>query len=311
MVKCKIDNIEFKLKEYQDFSWVNDYGIVFSVIDETGSGCISFGVQKDNKKYFIKIAGAKTVEAEISEQDSIDLLKDAVEKYKNIHHQNLIKYIDSFDINEFFAVIFEYADGECLFDHWNFEKYKNDSTLKTPIQKFKKLEISKRLDVVYKLFSFFETFINAGYVAVDFYDSSIIYNFEKDEATFCDIDLFRKLPTKNDLGKDYYGTKRLKAPEENELGATIDELTNEFTLGAIIFDIFSNVSNNDKRYEIGMFIPNDLEEFELNTKTYNVLLKATNYDRNNRYTSINEFEVEFRKSLEEKSESLIPNRQTP
>lgn len=184
MVKCKIDNIEFKLKEYQDFSWVNDYGIVFSVIDETGSGCISFGVQKDNKKYFIKIAGAKTVEAEISEQDSIDLLKDAVEKYKNIHHQNLIKYIDSFDINEFFAVIFEYADGECLFDHWNFEKYKNDSTLITPIQKFKKLEISKRLDVVYKLFSFFETFINAGYVAVDFYDSSIIYNFEKDEATF-------------------------------------------------------------------------------------------------------------------------------
>ena len=300
MVKCKIDNIEFKLREYQDFSWVNDYGIAFSVIDETGSGCISFGVQKDNKKYFIKIAGAKTVEAEISEQESIDLLKDAVEKYKNIHHQNLIKYIDSFDINEFFAVIFEYADGECLFDHWNFEKYKNDSTLITPIQKFKKLEISKRLDVVYKLFSFFETFINAGYVAVDFYDSSIIYNFEKDEATFCDIDLFRKLPTKNDLGKDYYGTKRLKAPEENELGATIDELTNEFTLGAIIFDIFSNVSNNDKRYEIGMFIPNDLEEFELNDKTYNVLLKATNYDRNNRYTSINEFEAEFRKSLEEK-----------
>ena len=300
MVKCKIDNIEFKLREYQDFSWVNDYGIAFSVIDETGSGCISFGVQKDNKKYFIKIAGAKTVEAEISEQESIDLLKDAVEKYKSIHHQNLIKYIDSFDINEFFAVIFEYADGECLFDHWNFEKYKNDSTLITPIQKFKKLEISKRLDVVYKLFSFFETFINAGYVGVDFYDSSIIYNFEKDEATFCDIDLFRKLPTKNDLGKDYYGTKRLKAPEENELGATIDELTNEFTLGAIIFDIFSNVSNNDKRYEIGMFIPNDLEEFELNTKTYNVLLKATNYDRNNRYTSINEFEVEFRKSSEEK-----------
>ena len=300
IVKCKIDNIEFKLREYQDFSWVNDYGIAFSVIDETGSGCISFGVKKDNKKYFIKIAGAKTVEAEISEQESIDLLKDAVEKYKSIHHQNLIKYIDSFDINEFFAVIFEYADGECLFDHWNFEKYKNDSTLITPIQKFKKLEISKRLDVVYKLFSFFETFINAGYVAVDFYDSSIIYNFEKDEATFCDIDLFRKIPTKNDLGKDYYGTKRLKAPEENELGATIDELTNEFTLGAIIFDIFSNVSNNDKRYEIGMFIPNDLEEFELNTKTYNVLLKATNYDRNNRYTSINEFEVEFRKSLEEK-----------
>ena len=296
-MKCKIDNIEFKLREYQDFSWLNNYGTVFSVIDETGSGCISFGVEKNNKKYFIKIAGAKTVEAEISEQESINLLKEAVDKYKNIHHPNLIKYIDSFTINEFFAVIFEFAEGECLFDHWNFEKYKNNPSILTPNQRFKKLDINKRLDVVYKLFSFFETFIGAGYVAVDFYDSSIIYNFKNNETTFCDIDLFRKLPSTNDLGKEYYGTKRLKAPEENELGATIDEKTNEFTLGAIIFDMFSNVTNNDERYEKGIFIPNKIEEFELNKKTYEVLLKATNYNRNNRYSTIKEFEEEFKDSL--------------
>ena len=296
-MKCKIDNIEFKLREYQDFSWVNNYGTVFSVIDETGSGCISFGVEKNNKKYFIKIADAKTVEAEISEQESINLLKEAVDKYKNIHHPNLIKYIDSFTINEFFAVIFEFAEGECLFDHWNFEKYKNNPSILTPNQRFKKLDINKRLDVVYKLFSFFETFIGAGYVAVDFYDSSIIYNFKNNETTFCDIDLFRKLPSTNDLGKEYYGTKRLKAPEENELGATIDEKTNEFTLGAIIFDMFSNVTNNDERYEKGIFIPNKIEEFELNKKTYEVLLKATNYNRNDRYSTIKEFEEEFKDSL--------------
>ena len=297
MVKCKIDNIEFKLREYQDFSWVNDYGTVFSVIDETGSGCISFGLEKNNKKYFIKIAGAKTIEAEISEQESINLLREAVDKFKNIHHPNLIKYIDSFTINEFFAVLFEYAEGECLFDHWNFEKYKNDPSILTPSQRFKNLDINKRLDVVYKLFSFFETFIESGYVAVDFYDSSIIYNFKNNETTFCDIDLFRKLPSINDLGKDYYGTKRLKAPEENELGATIDEKTNEFTLGAIIFDMFSNISNNDERYKKGMFIPNKIEEFELNKKAYEVLLKATKYNRNNRYSTIKEFEEEFKDSL--------------
>ena len=297
MVVCKIDGVEFKLREYQDFSWINNYGKVFSVIDETGSGCISFGVEKENTKYFIKVAGAKTVEAEISEKESIELLKDAVEKYKKIHHPNLIKYIDSFDYNEFFVIIYEYAEGECLFDHWNFEKYENDSTIKSPIKKFKELSIDKRLDVADKLFSFFETVIESGYVAVDFYDSSIIYNFKNDETTFCDIDLFRKLPSINDLGKDYYGTKRLKAPEENEIGSTIDELTNEFTLGAIIFDMFSDVSNNNERYEKGMFIPNKKNEFELNDNTYNVLLKATDYDRNNRYKSILEFEKEFRNTI--------------
>lgn len=292
MIKLKIDDIEFKLREYQDFSWLNDYGKVFLVIDETGSGCISFGIEKDNKKYFFKIAGAKTVEAEISEEASIKLLKEAVIKYKDIKHDNLIKYVDSFDYEEFFVVIYEFAEGECLFDHWNFNRYKITKEI-PPLMKFKSLSIEKRLNVVEKLFSFFETFIECGYVAVDFYDSSIMYDFESDKVTFCDIDLFRKLPTTNDLGKEYFGTKRLKAPEENELGATIDELTSEFTLGTIIFDMFSNVENIEERYEKGMFIPNDIETFELSKEVYDILIKATNYDRNNRFKSIKEFHEVF------------------
>lgn len=124
MIRQKIDNVEFKLREYQDFSWLKNYGTVFNVIDETGSGCISFGIEKDKKKYFFKIAGAKTIEAEISEEESIKLLKDAVQKYQDIKHENLIKYVDSFDYKEFFVVIYEYAEGLCLFDHWNFDKYK-------------------------------------------------------------------------------------------------------------------------------------------------------------------------------------------
>ncbi len=102
MIVKQIDNVSYKLREEQDFSWLNDFGTVFSVIDETGSGCISFGVEKDDKKYFFKIAGAKTVEAEVSEKESIKLLKDAVQKYKDIKNNNLIKYVDSFMKNDCF-----------------------------------------------------------------------------------------------------------------------------------------------------------------------------------------------------------------
>ena len=59
MVNQGIDGIEFKLKEYQDFSWLNNYGTVFSVIDETGSGCISFGIKNNDKKYFFKLPAQK------------------------------------------------------------------------------------------------------------------------------------------------------------------------------------------------------------------------------------------------------------
>lgn len=219
-------------------------------------------------------------------------------KYQDIKHDNLIKYIDSFEYKEFFVVIYEFAEGECLFDHWNFDRYKKTKEI-TPLMKFKKLPVEKRLDVVEKLFSFFETFIDDGYVAVDFYDSSIMYDFKNDNVTFCDIDLFRKLPTINDLGKDYFGTKRLKAPEENKLGAIINEATSEFTLAAIIFDMFSNVENIDKRYEEGIFIPNKFETFELSKEVYNTLVKATSYERNNRYNTIKEFHKEFIKALGE------------
>lgn len=296
MIKQVIDGIEFKLKEYQDFSWLNNYGTVFSVIDETGSGCISFGIKKDNKKYFFKIAGAKTVNAEISEEESIKLLKEAAVKYKDIKNENLIKLVDAFEYKDFFVVIYEYAEGECLFDHWNFDRYEKTKEI-TPLMKFKSLPVEKRLNVVDKLFSFFESFIDAGYVAVDFYDSSIIYDFDNDEVTFCDIDLFRKMPTVNDLGTGYFGTKRLKAPEENELGATIDEQTSLFTLGAIIFDMFSNISNTEERYNKGCFIPNKLEEFELNNHIYDVLLKATAYDKSDRYKTVKEFKANFYKNI--------------
>ena len=36
MILLKTDDIEFKLREYQDFSWLNNYGKIFYVIDETG-----------------------------------------------------------------------------------------------------------------------------------------------------------------------------------------------------------------------------------------------------------------------------------
>jgi serine/threonine-protein kinase len=305
-MEFKIDGVTYNLKEKQDFSWLSKYGKVFSCIDQTGSGCINFGVQDGSKRYFVKIAGAKTLNAEVSQQESIDLLKKATNNYKQIKHPNLIKLVKSFDVNEFFVSIYEWAEGECLFDHWNFDKYDNDPTIITPAQKFKKLDINKKLNVIDKLFTFFIETAKSGYIAVDFYDSSILYDFTTDKVAFCDIDLFRKAPTFNDLGTDYFGTKRLKAPEENILNAPIDELTNEFTLGAIIFDMLSETDeeNIKQRYSVGNFIPTNIERFCLNENLYNILLRATSLDRNNRFKSIKDFykswnnELKFYKKME-------------
>lgn len=67
-----------------------------------------------------------------------------------------MKIIEDYEYNQFYVTIFEWAKGECLFDHWNFDKYQRDTTLKSPKDKFKQLPVGKKLDAVDVLFSFTE-----------------------------------------------------------------------------------------------------------------------------------------------------------
>lgn len=71
-------------------------------------------------------------------------------------------------------------------------------------------------------------------------------------------------------------------------------------MGAIIFDMFSDVKNIEERYEKGIFIPNNIENFELLKNVYDVLIKATSYNRNSRYKSIKEFHNYFIMELKRK-----------
>ena len=50
--------------------------------------------------------------------------------------------------------------------------------------------------------------------------------------------------------------------------------------------MLSNVNNTDKRYNLGMFIPNDIKDFELSKEVYYILITATSYDKNNRYMKV-------------------------
>jgi len=298
MIQKAINNVTYKLREDQDFSWLEKEGDVFSVIDETGSGCIAFGVENNGEKYFYKIAGAKTVEAEVSCEHSKQLLKEAIQIYKDICHPNLIELVKEFEINEFYVAVFKWAEGECLFDHWNFDRYKKNPKLITPMMAFKQLPLDKKLAAIETLFTFMEMVHQSGYIAVDFYDSSLMYDFFNHHLTICDIDLFRKKPTFNNLGVDYFGTKRLKAPEENEMGAPINEVTNVFTLGAIICDLLSEVKNNKERYQVGHFLMNNREDYCFNDASYLVLKKATELDTCRRYSTVKEFHDAFKKACE-------------
>ena len=298
MIIQSINGISYRLRTAHDLSWLSNYGRVFSVIDETGSGCICFGVENPDGRFFFKIAGADTIEGEVSPAESVTALKNAVQIYRDLAHPSLISLRDSFRHGELYAAVFDWADGEGLFDHWNFDKYSAEN-ITPPYQRFKKLPIDKRLNAVSDIISFLENTATKGYVACDFYDGSLIYDFDRDKLTICDIDFFRKAPVVNSVGEDYWGTKRLKAPEEYIKGAVIDETTNVFTLGAIIFDIFGSFSDTDiaKRYEKCAFVPCSRDKWELSDAAYKVVLRAVSPEREQRYMSISAFAEHFRNAL--------------
>ena len=291
MVIHELDSIAFRLTELHDFSWLKKYGTAFWVVDETGSGCVCIGMEDADNKYFCKIAGVGTIEAEVSPEESINILKEAVQIYHDLAHPNLAKMIEAYDYDQFYIVVFEWINGECLFDHWNFEKYKKNSSIKTPREKFKELPICKKLVAVDVLFSFFQNVYRKGYVAVDFYDGSIMYDFSSDKLTICDIDLFKKAPVINDIGAEWFGTKRLKAPEEYIKGSAIDVQTNIFTLGALIFDIFGTFTDEEiaQRYLNRQFLPCSNSNWQLNEESYAVARKAASLNKSLRYMSFDEF----------------------
>lgn len=266
----KIDAIEFKMKEPYDLGFLSEYGKVFKVFDDQDSGNICFGTEKDGQKYFIKFAGAKTAEYDGKPCDAVRRLKSTVPIYENLKHNNLIEYMDSKETGNGFAMIFKWSNGECM-----------GRMYPESHRKFMSLSNDIKLKVFSDILDFIKYTAKQNFVAIDFYDGSIMYDFENQKTIICDIDFFRKAPAKNDMGR-MWGSAIFMSPEEFEKSAVLDEVTNVYTLGAMAFALFGNYKR-------------DLKNWQLSKALYNVALKATSDSRDNRYQSIEEFIDEWNK----------------
>ncbi len=270
-----IDGVSFQLREGHDFNWLNGWGRVFQVFDQQDSGNIGFGVERGGVRRFIKYAGASTVDYPGSPADAVDRLIKAVPVYRDLRHPALVSLIDCFDTVNGFAMVFEWFNGECLHSHWLFsprEKYTHPAS---PNFRFNRLPLTKRLAAFERILSFHAHAEARGYLAVDFYDGSILYDFETDQARICDIDFYQRRPLINTMGR-MWGSTRFMAPEEFELGAAIDQRTNVFTMGAMAFACF------------GGTLDRSLAKWTAGEALYQVALQAVSSNRASRQATVAE-----------------------
>lgn len=266
----RIDGIKYKLKSPFDFSFLKEYGTVFKVFDDQDSGNICFGVKNGDRRYFIKFAGAPTDRACVNVEEAVINLKRTVSVYKDLAHPNLINLIDAVEIGNGFAMVFEWVDAECMG-----MMYPNSR------KKFMQMSMQIRHQVFKDILAFHAHAAKQDYVAIDFYDGSIMYDFTQERTVICDIDFYAKSPYINEMGR-LWGSSRFMSPEEFILGAAIDEITNVFAMGATAFALFGD--ERDRK----------IEKWKLSESLYAVAKKAVSNERGERQQSIAQLISEWR-----------------
>jgi serine/threonine-protein kinase len=268
-----IDGIPYRLKSPFDFSFIRKYGTVFQVFDNQDSGNICFGIQGDDgKRSFVKFAGAATARYDGRTvggiEGAIARLKATVSIYRDLAHPTLNRFIKAEDISGGFAVVFDWVDAICAHP-----MYPSD------FRKFQELPMPVKERIFRELLTFHAHVIKEGYVAIDFYDGSILWDLENARTIICDIDFYAKRPYINHMGR-LWGSKRFMSPEEFRAGALIDEVTNVYTMGAPAFCLFSSSKRT-------------LEAWPLSPERYTVVKKATSDDKRARQQSIEQLIEEW------------------
>ncbi|USK26379.1 hypothetical protein LIT32_12670 [Bacillus sp. CMF21] len=184
----------------------------------------------------------------------------------------MIRFIKAEEIGRGFAVIFEWTDGVCMGRMYPLSR-----------EKFLQMPDSTRLEVFNDILNFHIHIIKQGYIAIDFYDGSIMYDFDTKKTIICDIDLYSKMPYINTMGR-MWGSSRFMSPEEFTLGVAIDEITNVYLMGATAFALFGREKDRS------------IEKWRLGDELYKVALKAVNDNRGKRQQSLLEFECEWNRA---------------
>ncbi len=277
-VKMVLDGILFSLEREQDFSWLHRFGEVFCVFDKQDSGNLCFGVEQEGTRYFVKYAGARTQCCPDEPAMAVRRLKASAQVYRDFYGApGLIRLRDSFPAAGGYAQVFDWVDGECMHAHWTFDQWEKYTDPHSPFYRFTHLPLEEKLSALQTAVDFLVYAERLGYTAVDFYDGSLLYDFGKKRMYICDIDLFRKGPVVNQMGK-FWGSSRLQPPEEQMMGARIDSVSNVFTLGALMFEMLGG-GGRDR----------SLERWTAGETRYRIALRAVEPKRENRYPSLAAF----------------------
>jgi serine/threonine protein kinase len=211
--------------------YLNRAGGVFATFDARtqDSGNVSFGVEAAGRRWFVKTAGDPADPTPFLPHDErVALLENAARLARSVAHPALVALNGVIQSAWGPMLVYDWVVGDLVRTP---EPRRSDPD--SAFQRFRNLsadEITAAIDTILDLHV---ALCGAGWIACDFYDGSLMYDFAGGSIRVIDLDSYHLGPFTNEMGR-MFGSTRFMAPEEFELGALIDERTTVFTLGRAI-----------------------------------------------------------------------------
>ena len=209
--------------DVQPSTYLEHLGTIFTCFaaDTQDSGNISYGVQTADTRYFVKTAGDPSSSPYLDFDGRVSLLRNAAKLAESVVHPLLPTLHAVIESPAGPLLVYAWRDGEHLGTD------RNDPS--SAFERFRALpvdEIVAALNALYDLHAHLDA---AGWVEGDFYDGSLLYDFERRRLTVVDLDSYQHGPYRNTMGR-MFGSTRFMAPEEFSLGAPIDTRTTAYVL---------------------------------------------------------------------------------
>jgi serine/threonine protein kinase, bacterial len=259
--------------------FVGSHASVFAVFDRAtqDSGNISYGARVATDRYFVKTAGSPDdVDSWLSHDERVDLLRNAVRLGRSISDPALPALRNVIESATGPVLVYDWVDGELL---RNARTERSDAA--SAYARFMSLPAVERAAALDRIFRLHVNLAERGWIASDFYDGSLIYDFVSRRPYVVDLDHYRDAPFVNRQGR-MFGSSRFMAPEEHELGAQIDERTTVFTLGRTV----------------QQFLP---------TATPTLVLRACALSPSQRFSNVRDFYEAWRAAAPSSTASLAPS----
>ncbi len=215
--------------------YLGSVGTIFARFDQQDSGNVSYGVEVDGARYFVKTAGQPEHDVPLLPHDErVALLRNAVRLGRAYRHPALPRLHGPIESPHGPMLVYDWADGDLLA-----APSQQRSEPASAYSRFRNLPADQIIACLDTIVDVHDLLGRAGEVANDFYDGCLLYDFGAAHLSIVDLDGYRPEPYRNEMGR-MFGSARFMAPEEFTKGALIDQRTSVFTIGRTVLVLLSD-----------------------------------------------------------------------